>query len=79
MQAAPGKRISPGKRRGPSIQLISRRTEVVRCSIRPCPLSCVTCVSNPLASSRVSDILCMINLVYASKLKEHEDNDNDYE
>ena len=28
---------------------------------------------------RVSDILCMSNLVHAFKLKEHEDNDNDYE
>ena len=28
---------------------------------------------------RVSDILCMSNLVHASKLKEHEDNDNDYQ
>ena len=25
---------------------------------------------------RVSDILCMSNLVHASKLKEHEDNDD---
>ena len=26
--------------------------------------------------ARVSDILCMSNLVHASKLKEHEDNDD---
>ena len=30
-------------------------------------------------TGRVSDILCMSNLVHASKLKEHEDNDNDYQ
>ena len=29
-----------------------------------------------LGLPRVSDILCMSNLVHASKLKEHEDNDD---
>ena len=33
-------------------------------------------VATPPGKLRVSDILCMSNLVHASELKEHEDNDD---
>ena len=33
-------------------------------------------IAEGLIVKRVSDILCMSNLVHASKLKEHEDNDD---